>query len=379
MFILFLQQKRNKHLLLAGLFIGLAILSKYTGAFLWLGFLLYLLCRDRKQFKNPALYLSLLITAVCCFPILYWNIENDFISFKFHGGRVGLFGTLNLGSFLTEIAGEFFYNNPVNFVVGILVIIAAFRKKIPVNDGLRQLTLFTALPMIGLFLLLSLTSSTLPHWSAPAYVLLIPLCACWTSTLSGKRANGIITASLAMLALTLILGVTEIKTGFVPLDKNTEATRIGHDDPTLDLYGWRQASAKFADFRAQAIANGELSDDADIIGHNWFPTANIDYYLARPLGIKTLGYGPLEKIHKYLWINEQEGGFTPGKDYWYLADSRYFIDPTTVYAYTNFKDIRLAGIIPIERNGKTVRNIFVYECKSLVYGPPTLEEMREER
>lgn len=379
MLIKFLRQKHNKHLLLAGLFIGLAILSKYSGAFLWLGFLLYLLCHDRKLFKNPTLYLSLLITAACCLPILYWNLENDFISFKFHSGRIGLLGQLNPGSFFAEVAGEFFYNNPVIFVISILAIIAAFRKKISMDDKIRRLTLLTALPMIGIFLLFSLTRPTLPHWSAPAYVLLLPLCACWMSDLDSKRINNIITASLAVLLLILVAGTIEIKTGIIPLDNNTEATRIGHDDITLDLYGWRQTGAKFADFRAQAIANGEMTADADIIGYNWFPTANIDYYIARPLDIKTLGYGPLEKIHKYQWINEQCNGFTPGKDYWYLADSRYFIDPMKAYAYTNFKDIKLAGVIPIERNGKTVRNIFVYECKSLVYGPPTLEELRGER
>ena len=379
MLVKFLRQNRNMHLLLAGLFIGLGILSKYTGAFLWAGFLLYLLCFDRKQFKKPALYLSLLITAACCLPILYWNMENDFISFRFHSERVGLLGAINFGSFLTEIAGEFFYNNPVIFVVSVLTLISAFRKRILVDDRIRQLTLLTALPMIGLFLLFSLTRPTLPHWSAPAYVLLIPLCACWMSTLSDKRIKNVITASLAVLALILIVGVTEIKTGIIPLDDNTEATRIGHDDITLDLYGWRQAGAKFADLRAQAIANNEMAVDADIIGNNWFPTASIDYYLAQPLGIATLGYGPLEKIHKYQWINEQRGGFTKGKDYWYLADSHYFIDPLKVYAYTNFKDIKLAGIIPIERNGKIVRNIFVYECKSLVYGPPTLGEIRDKK
>lgn len=375
-FLKYLREKRNKHLLLTGLFIGLAILSKYSGAFLWFGFLLYLLCHDRKQFKNPSLYLSLLITAVCCLPILFWNLQNDFISFRFHSERVSLFGSFNPGSFFTEVAGEVFYNNPVNYVIAILAVIAAFRHKLSIDNGARRLTLTTALPMIALFLFFSLTRRTLPHWSAPAFVTLIPLTACWLSNLPIKRSQRVLTASLSVLALVLTLGVVEIKTGIITLDKNTESTQIGSDDPTLDLYGWRQAGQKFAEFRAEAIAKGEMQEDDCLIGSNWFPTANIDYYLARPAGIKTLGYGHLESIHKYQWINEQCGGFITGKDYWYVADSHHFIDPVQAYAYTNFKNIELACVIPIERGGKTVRNIFVYKCNSLIYGPPTLEELR---
>ena len=169
-----------------------------------------------------------------------------------------------------------------------------------------------------------------------------------------------------ILALILILGVAEIKTGFITLDYNEEATLKGKDDFSLDLYGWRQAGEKFAILRAQQIVQGEMKEDDAIIGHHWFPTASIDFYVARPLGLKTLGYGPLERIHKYRWINDELGGLTQGADYWYLADSHYFIDPQQVFAYTNFKEIKCLGIIPIERNGKTVRNIFVYKCRYLV-------------
>lgn len=375
LFIRYLRQKSSWNLIGTGLFIGLAVLSKYTGIFLWAGFLLYILCFDRKHLKNPFLYLSLLITAACCLPILYWNYQNDFISFRFHSDRVSLFDKPNIISLLREVSGELFYNNPMNFGVAVLAIVAAFRKKIQMDKQMKRLTLITALPLIGLFLLFSLNRETLPHWSAPAFVLLIPLMACWITGFSKRRIRNILAISITFLILTLTAGVLEIKKGSVPLDQNTEATQIGRSDVTLDMYGWRQASAKFNEIRAQAIAEGEMPEDAGIIGNNWFPTASIHYYIARPLGMKVKGYGHLEKIHKYQWINEIEGGFTKGEDYWYIADSHYYIDPDEAYAYTNFKEICLADTIPIERNGVIVRNLFVYECKSLVYGPLTLEQV----
>ena len=378
LFIRYLHKKSNWNLVGTGLFIGLAILSKYTGAFLWVGFLLYLLFFGRKHFRNPVLYLSILITAACCIPILYWNLQNDFISFRFHSDRVSLFDKFNYISLFKELSGEFFYNNPMNFAVSIVAVIAAFRGKLQMDKQMKRLTLITALPLIGLFLLFSLNRETLPHWSAPGFVVLIPLMACWITGLSTRRSQTILSVSIAFLILTLTMGVLEIKTGFVPLDSHTEPTQIGKSDVTLDMYGWRrQASAKFNEIRAKAITEGEMPEDAGIIGHNWFPTASIHYYIARPLGLKVKGYGHFERIHKYQWINEIEGGFTKGEDYWYIADSHYYIDPDEAYAYTNFKEICLADTIPIERNGKTVRNLFVYECKSLVYGPLTLEQVLE--
>ena len=369
MLIRYLKSKNNKHLLAVGMFIGLAALSKYTAAFLWFGFLLYLLCFDRKQFRNPMLYCSALITLVCCLPILIWNIQNDFVSFRFHSDRVSFFGPLHPAGFFTEVAGEFFYNNPVNFIVAIIAIVAAFRKRLSIDIKQQRLILITAFPFIGLFLLSSLTRPTLPHWSGPAYVMLIPMSAAWLSTVEYRKARRTMAAALGILVLTLVVGSAEIKTGFVPLDHHTEPTKLGRSDITLDVYGWRQASEKFAEVYRQEVAKGTMRPDDAIIGHKWFPTASFHYYIARPLGLNMLGYGGIKNIHKYMWINDIDGGFEKGRNYWYLADSHFFLDPEEIYKYTNFLNINQIAIIPIERNGKTVRNIYVYECKSLVYVP----------
>lgn len=369
MFIRYLKRSQNKHLLIAGLLIGLSILSKYTGAFLWVGFLLYLLFYDRRQFRNPWLYLSIFITTLCCLPILVWNMQNDFVSFRFHGDRVSLFGPLQLGSFGSELVGEFLYNNPVNFVVAIIAIVTAFRRKLPGDLKHQRFMLLTAIPMIVLFLLFSLTRPTLPHWTGPAFVTLIPMSALWLSSLEHRKARRITVGALGLLALVLALGIAEIKTGFIPLDRHTDPTEVGRDDITLDLYGWRQAGEKFAEIYHHEIERGWMQPDDPIIGHKWFPTASIHYYVARPLGLNVLGYGPLEEIHKYLWINDKEGGFEKERSYWYLADSHFFLDPEKIYKYSNFWKIKLIDIIPIERNGKVVRNIYVYKCLFLTYLP----------
>jgi len=361
-------------LLLFGLFAGLAMLSKYSGIFLWVGLGLYILIFNRKQLKNPYLYLSLLISALCCIPILYWNIGNNFVSFSFHSERVGG-NSINFSTFGTELAGEFLYNNPVNVVVAVIAIIAAFKKKTGMESSLQRLILCIALPMIVVFWVFSLMRPTLPHWNSPAYVTLILLSAVWLSEKHKTKLPRSIIAALSVLLLTLVIGVAEIKTGFIPLDKHSEPEMLGRDDFTVDMYGWRQLGEKFADFREQKIAEGMMKAEDGIVANQWFPLANLDYYVARPLNMRVMGLGWPEQLHKYLWINDERGGFHLGESYWFLSDSRYPKDPKETYRWY-FKEIELVGTIGIERCGKPAKNFFVYTCKELTDLPPTLESLK---
>ena len=364
-------------LLLFGLFAGLAMLSKYSGVFLWVGMALYILIFNRKQLKNPYLYLSLLISVLCCLPILYWNLQNGFISLSFHGARVGG-SKLNFGTFGTELAGEFLYTNPVNFVLAIIAVIAAFKGRIEMEKNALRLALCTALPLIMTFLLFSLTRPTLPHWNAPAYCLLIILSACMLSAKNKASENQFalpksIVVALGVIVFTVVFGTAEIKTGFIPLDRHSEPEMLGRNDFTLDMYGWRQLETKFATLREQKIAEGVMKEEDGIVADEWFPLANLDYYVARPLGMKVMGIGYIEKLHKYLWINEKRGGFKKGENFWFLTDSRYFKTPDGLYP-GGFESIEPIDTITIERSGKPAKNFFVYACKGLIYLQPTVSE-----
>ena len=374
--------QKNHYMILFGLFAGLAMLSKYSGVFLWVGMGIYILIFNRKQLENPYLYLSMLISALCCLPILYWNLQNDFISFSFHSERIGV-GNLNFSTFGTELAGEFLYNNPVIFVMAIIAILAAFKGKIDMEKSALRLVLCTALPLIFTFLVFSFTRPTLPHWNAPAYCLLILLVSCQLCEkypiTEGfiKIPKGII-AAISLMFFVVVFGAIEIQTGFIPLDHHTEPEWLGRNDFTLDMYGWRQLEMKFATLREQKIAEGVMKQEDGIVADEWFPLANLDYYVARPLGMKVMGIGYPEKLHKYLWINDERGGFLKGEDFWFLTDSRYLKNPNGLYP-GGFEAIELVDTITIERSGKPAKNFFVYTCKGLIYMQPTVSELMEQR
>ena len=358
----------KKHILLTGLFIGLAFLSKYTGIFIWVGIGLYILVFDRKKLKNPWLYVAVLTTVICTLPVVYWNWQNDFVSFGFHSDRVSLFSKPNLAYFGTEIGGEILYNNPINIVLAIIAIVFYFKGKLSGDRTVQGLVVCTALPLIVLFWFFALTRPTLPHWNSPAYNLLIVLSAIMLSDKNGHKTPKSVTASVSLLAFVLIFGIIEIKTGFFPLDKHTETEKLGRDDFTLDMYGWRKLGIEFEKKREKAINEGVMKADDGIVSHKWFPLANLDYYVARPLNMKAFGLGQIENIHKYYWINESRGGLTPGADYWYITDSHYYNDPTTIYK-DFFENISLIDTICINRCGKPAKNVFIYACKGLKETP----------
>ena len=109
----FSNKKLNLKLMLGFLFAGCAIYSKYQAVYLLLGVGLYVLLFNRSWLKNTFFYLGFVFPLIAVALIFYWNYDNDFISYKFHGNRVSLFSfKFNKNSFIREILGQFLYNNP---------------------------------------------------------------------------------------------------------------------------------------------------------------------------------------------------------------------------------------------------------------------------
>lgn len=359
-------------ILLGGLFAGLALLSKYSAIFIWVGVGLYVLLFDRKQLKNKYLYLSALISVLCMLPVLIWNMQNDFISFTFHGDRVSFFGKLQPLDFIAEIAGELGYNNPINYVLIIIALVAFFKGKKYLDSTSVRLLLCFALPFIGVFWFFSLMRETLPHWSAPAFSLLLLFPASYFAdkqqiTDGNVKLPKSIIATLSLLVVILVFGVLEIKTGIVPLRFGERANSVryyGEGDFTTTIYGWRSIKDDFQRIREEKVAEGAMKETDGMVSLQWFPMANFDYYVAYPLNVNMFGLRDIDKIHKYAWINEYRGGLQKGHDYWFLNESSDYYAPER-YLNDQFDDIVPCDTIVVDRCGKPAKYVFVYMCKGL--------------
>lgn len=135
-------------LMLAGIFIGLAMLSKYSSFFIWVGAFVYIISSNRKILGDIYLYLSVLLSLVFLLPVFLWNVENDFISFAFQSARLPLFNsTPDVVTFIKSTVLIIIYNNPLNiFIMTYAVLI--FRKKKFLTASQFRLLISLSLPIL---------------------------------------------------------------------------------------------------------------------------------------------------------------------------------------------------------------------------------------
>lgn len=359
-------------IILFGIVSGLAIISKHTSVFLWVGAGLFVLFYCRKYLFKPSLYFSLLISLAILIPVIIWNINNEWISFTYQGERVNFFGSGFRPDFLfTELAGQIAYNNPVNFVIIVISLIAVIRRKQFIDQDSKRILLLSGLPIIILFLLFSMFRQTLPHWSSPGYSALFVVAAAYLDSVSPEKRliPGSLKGALALLALVIILGLGQINHGLLIFDDNSNPEKLGKKDFSLDMFGWKQLKEKFNNDVLLKDEYSPMKNDP-IVSYRWFPAANIDYYVANPLGMEVKAIGNLDRIHKYAWINRERGGFEIDSDAWYITFSTDFYHPEELYSQY-YKRIYPVDTIDIIRCDKTVKKAFIYRLEDMQLIPDT--------
>lgn len=346
-----------------GLLSGVCIMCKVHGVFLWVGLGGYILFYQRSLLRKPQLYLSFFITLVVISPIFFWNLEYDFITYRFHSSRVTVHEFILLWkSFLRETASQLCFNNPVNVVLTLLALSAWKRRKFsvpPASAALRVYT-FTAFPLALILLAISLfRDTTLPHWSGPAYVSLLPLTAIYLS----ERTHRFFPFSLryAHLLFWLVLVGWTLMIKFYPgtWGSGTEAEQ-GRGDISLDMYGWREAGEQFAALYRKEIALGHTPPNTPLVATHWWG-AHVDYYFARPLHLPLIGLGQPEALNHYLWINRAQDAHAELQQAFCVIPS----DQRSAVPSGYFARTEKLGIIHILRQGRPAHDFTVYRLYGL--------------
>jgi len=373
----------HRYLLLTGLFIGLATMSKVHGIFLWFGFMGFIVSDRRGLLKSPYLYLSMAITALLTSPILFWNISNDFITWRFHSERVTVNDTgINVKSFFKTTIGQVLYANPFQVILFILtgrlsltgkaflrrrgIVDAAVMNGLGLDAASVALLYWCSLPIIACTTLVSLFRDTLPHWSGPGFLGLMLLGAAWAdhqiSLSIDNLPKKLLTGSVGLILFVFTVG--PILTRCYPGTMSSKRfPHTGAGDATLDIAGWEQLLPAFEKLRTDDIASGQMKRDAPMVVHKWFPGSHIYYHAAYPLGMRTVGIGKLDDLHQFAWLNRASGDVPAGSDAWYISPSNNFSDPAEIYA-GQFEDFEKAGTITQRRNGRVARYWFVYRLRN---------------
>jgi len=347
-----------------GITTGLCIMSKVHGVFLWFGVLLYLLFFNRNSLKYRGIYLSALITLIIISPIIIWNFQNDFISYRFHSGRVSPTASgLDLLGFLKAFSQEAQNVNPINFVLIIISLFSVFRGKLPVDKKDLKILLFCSLPLILTILILSLFRETFPHWSGPAYSCLLILPAIKLSTVSKNKTRyvpGVIIWALGYMVMVACLQIVVIDHFPGTVSTQKEGPKTGTNDVTLDMYEWKETGEKFDSLYKSDVAKKIMPDHAPIIVTNWSPASTIEFYIANKTKQEVIGIGDVFDLHQYYWSDKYKKQLKNGDDAYYIVPSDSFSYRTFNEVNQRFKGYTTALVIPQYRSGFFCRSIAVY-------------------
>lgn len=353
------EQRRLRRLwLLFGLVCGLAIMSKVSGVLLWAGMGLYTVCCRRAWFKNPYMYLSVLLAAAIASPIVYWNMNNGGAGLWYHAGRVAMHhAPVRADRFLREVLGELAYNNPVCLILGLSGAVYC-RKQHWLPPAQQGLLLCLTIPLLALVWFFSWFRDVLPHWTGPSYVMLLFFGAVYMTrrnrqTLRWPRvlkwANGLTAIAVLLIVMASFLA---------PAFRSKDVLRTGRGDLTLDFTGWKAFADHFDTIYRNDSARGIMKPAAFILSDYWFPAAHMNWYLSGKHHYPFMAVGALNDIHQFAWLNRQRPGLSTGADAYYITVSNYYRAPADGLIHS-FEAEADTVVVPQTRMGQVVRYFYI--------------------
>lgn len=337
--------------LYAGVWLGLALDSKYTAAALPLSAALWLAASPyRRWLRRPEPYAGLAIAALLFAPVVWWNATHQWASFSFTlRGRPGWSAGPNAPVFLGL---QFIYLAPLLFPWLVWALVVSWRRGFGADASAPGWLFLAAagIPVIAGVTAASLVGAAKGHWAAPGYMTAtIALAALVTERPWSARppvwrfgvGAGVASAVLVTVlthALPVISGV------LLP-------PRL---DPTVDYYGWRSAAPAIA-----AVARRDAHGPFFIASDRYQVLAQFDFGTGgRYLAASVTG----NDEYRY-WTRL---GDLRGRDGLFIQDGRYRRD---VDLRQGCGAVERGPTVPVVRRGVVVRTLDLVWCRDFLGRP----------
>ena len=330
-----------KSFVFLGLILGLCGLAKYTSIILVPSILVYFVFRKRWDLIFSA-YTAVSVAVALLFisPVLYWNLQNDYLSFRYQWSHVMGPSHLKVLSFLSSVGAQAGAFSPFLFGIALYGFYKGFRSQ----DERIWLSILFGGSVLAFSLYVSLYDLSLPHWASLFYLLFIPIGVYELSIDGSASRRKVLQVSVGIsLAITLFLYAELAAKWFVFPDYNS---------PFRDIYGF-DSIAKEADalLKEDPVARKAL--------------AVTDWTLASRLIYYSLPYG-----NKVFVVDDRTDQF----DYWEkevpLGYDLLFVEANPHSEDKNYgqrfqcDEMDLARTLEITLNGAKVNRIEFYRCKN---------------
>jgi 4-amino-4-deoxy-L-arabinose transferase-like glycosyltransferase len=338
-----LQARASGWWLAAGVWAGLALLSKYSAVLNLAGAGLFLLTQpmQRRWLARPAPWLAAMIGLAIFSPVVVWNFRHGWASFAFQGSRAT---GLRLHPFapLTTLAGEALFLLPWLWLPLMMVFFAALRRG-PVRPESWLLCCLGAPPVL-VFALISLWSHerVLFHWAAPGYLLLLPLLGAEIASRmdAGSRVvRRVLVGSAVFVIVALGLVGSDIRWNWL----GPAFAR----DPAIEAVDWTS-------LRTELSARRLLAPGGPVVAATrWLDAGKLDYALGGGVAVICLGDDPREYGLLY------PPGFAAGRDLLIVAPGMTLARAEAAFG-GHFADLEALEKLTLLHAGRPILDVPVY-------------------
>jgi 4-amino-4-deoxy-L-arabinose transferase-like glycosyltransferase len=262
----YLRSGRARWILLAGLLAGLGALAKYTMILFYVGLLFYglLVPGRRKELVNPWQIAGGLLALAVFLPVIVWNYQHDWVSFRFQFSKSGADTAAVPGRASLEfLIGTLFFYSPVLFGWGLWRMARRWRHGAPADSAETLLAVMTWLPLVFFTAAVARATYADPHWTVLSAVCLLVWAGRELAQLARRRrafVTGLVAAALLVNAGLLGLVMAHAWRPFLPV--------VPAYDPTRQLVGWREAGAQ-----AQALLERDGMPAPRYVASVFYPLA----------------------------------------------------------------------------------------------------------
>lgn len=254
----------------AGMMLALALMSKYQAGLFCVSAALILLAtrRGREELRHPGPWLAGLIAALGMLPVMIWNMDHQWASFAFQGGRALQHGAhmLHPDNLLVTLAGQAAYVWPTTWA---LIMVLIWRGTDATASAADRFFTLLSIPTIAFFDIIALFSShSLPHWSMSGFLFGFPMVGHWCHCNAG-RLGGTTRKSFVVAAVT----VAVLAIAFVLQTRTAAFTRLIFPQASRYDVGWQSVS--WSRLSARKTTIGLSAPDAFAIAPDWIQGGKI--------------------------------------------------------------------------------------------------------
>lgn len=266
---------------LAGLFAGLALLSKYSTALVLAGAVLFILTdpASRPVLRRWWPWAAGVLAVAMFTPVIAWNATHGWQSFDYQSGRAVGLRLKPLAPFVIW-GGEALFVLPWLWLPMICLGIGALRRG-AADRRSWLLTMLAVIPVV-LFSVIGIWSSTriLYHWATPGYLLLLPLLGDWASRFKPWLRDTVALVSAALLTAAAGLIAAETSLALLP---SLDLMFAPGKSPLLQIIDWNSLRPQIAERDVSAVA-----------ALRWYDAGKIGYALRGDIPVTVFGPEPHE-------------------------------------------------------------------------------------